>query len=150
MAKKHILNLEYQHHFKVLGIFSPQKDYRMCWLINNHLGLELKRMPDFSVAVDKDDNPASHAIYQFEQPSMLLKILLIANKTSENILFTEPKNMDYLLLFKDPGNHQNLSQRLAAIKKISQVQAVVLLNNLISKRSSEIFFDLEMYLSKLS
>lgn len=121
----------------------------MCWLLNNQLSIELKRMPDFNMGAESHRSPSAHAVYQYEHASMYLKILLIANKTNETILLSDPKNIDYLLLFKDPGNHQNLQQRLSLIRKIPHVQAAVLLNNLNTKQASEFFFDLEMYLSRL-
>lgn len=149
MAKKHILNLEYTHPYKAIGIFSAQKDYRLCWLLNNRLGIDLKRMPDFCLSFDAKSEPANYPIYKYEQPNLFLSILLLANKSEQQILFPAPKNLDYIFLLKSPENLFKLSETLSEIRNIPQVLAAVTLKDLPEKRASEFFFDLELYLSQM-
>lgn len=149
MAKKHILNLEYKHPYKVIGVFSAQKDYRLCWLLNHRLDIDLKRMPDFCLSFDADSKPACYPIYKYEQPNLFLNILLLANRNEQHMLFSTPKNLDYIFLLKSPENLFKLSETLSEIRKIPQVLAAVTLKDLPEKRESEFFFDLELYLSKI-
>jgi hypothetical protein len=149
MAKKHILHLEFQHAFKAIGIFSAQKDYRLCWMLNKQLGIDLKRMPDFCLSGDADNAPVCYPVYRYEQPNIFLDVLLLANRNEQGVLLQTPKNLDYILLYKSPENLFNLSESLAEIRKIPQVLAAFLLKELPAKKESEFFFDLEMYLSQL-
>lgn len=149
MAKKHILNLAYEHNFVVVGIFSPEKDYRLCWLLDKHLGLTLKRLPDLTYPAVGDGDAAKYAVYHMNQSALFLDIYLIPNKSAGIIIFKEPKNLDYLLLFKSSGDAYNASEALQQIRKIPQVQAAFQLNLQPAKKAAEFFFDIEMYLAKL-
>ncbi len=148
MAKKHILQHEYRHGFKAIGITSAQKDYRLCWLLNNALGYDLKRMADFLPENDPEHASPGFAVYQYENPSMFLHVYLVANKHQEAQLFTQLKNFDYLLLFKQPSQQTNLNDMVEAVRKITQVQAALLLPDLHDKKANAIFFDFEMFLTR--
>ena len=43
---KYHLEEEYEYDFDLYGISSHEKDYRICWAINNSLGLSLERTGD--------------------------------------------------------------------------------------------------------
>jgi len=40
---KHTLKIEYDFDFVLIGISSHEKDYRICWALNNVLGLDLTK-----------------------------------------------------------------------------------------------------------
>jgi hypothetical protein len=147
MAKKHILQHEYRHTFKVIGISSAQKDYRMCWLINKQLGYDLKRLPDFVYKLPDHDKGQSYSVYHYEEPAMFLHINLMSNKSDEDQLFPQPKNIDYLLLFKQPSEQLNMDELVKAIRKIPQVQAAFLFSRINEKKFSSFFFDFELFLT---
>ncbi len=148
MAKKHILQHEYRHGFKAIGITSAQKDYRLCWLLNHALGYDLKRMADFYPENDLHNESLGFAVYRHENPSMFLHVYLVSNKHQEAQLFTQLKNFDYLLLLKQPSQQTNLNDMADAIRKITQVQAALLLPDLHDKKANAIFFDFEMFLAR--
>lgn len=148
MAKKHILHHEYRHGFKAIGITSAQKDYRLCWLLNNALGFDLKRMADFFPDNDPPNESPGFAVYRFENPSMFLHVYLVANKNEEKQLFAQLKNFDYLLLFKQPSQQTNLNEMVSAVRKITQVQAALLVPDLHDKKANALFFDFEMFLAR--
>lgn len=147
MTKKHVLQHAYEHHFKAIGITSPQKDYRMCWLLNNHIGIDLKRVSDFIYAPLGSDKELCFSVYHFEKPSMFLHINLLTNRSEEYSLFAQPKNIDFLLLYKNPSEQLKLEEALKSIRKISQIQAAYMLPNLHDKKASEFFFDFELFLA---
>lgn len=148
MAKKHILELEYRHGYETAGLVSVQKDYRICWLINKQLGVDLVRQPDFSYVLTEGDSPLSIPVFYYENPDIYFSMALISNRIDGNVLFAEPKSMDYLLLFKNPGEQYDLPMTIEKIRSIPQVQAAFLLPKRVDKKSSGLFFDFEMYLSQ--
>jgi len=148
MAKKHILQHEYQHGFKAIGITSAQKDYRMCWLLNNHLGFDMKRIQDFCITPPGGDAEQCFSVYQHDEPSLFLHVNLLANKNQESLLLVQFKNIDYLLLFKQPGDQIRLNDLVKSIRGIPQVQAAFLLSGLSDKKTTMFFFDFEMFLSQ--
>lgn len=150
MAKKHILNLVYEHNFVAVGLFSPEKDYRVCWLLDKHLSMSMKRLPDFRYPEVADDSSAVYAVYHMNKPALFLDVYLLPNRSEKGIIFREPKNMDYLLLFKSSGEAYLPAHDLQAIRKIPQIQAAFQLNLRPAKKAAEFFFDFEMYLARLS
>jgi hypothetical protein len=149
MAKKHVLNLAFYHDFSTFGIFSSQKDYRMCWLLNNHLGIGMKRLPDFTHPADGSDKAAQYPVYHYHMASCFLDMYLIPGKTEESFLFKVPKNLDFLLLLKSSGDPYDASGMLQTIRKIPQVVACMEITPMPEKKASEFFFDFEMYLATI-
>jgi len=149
MAKKHVLQVEFNPHFQVIGVFSPQKDYRMCWLLEKHLGMNMKRLADFDFPVTASTTSCPYPVFHYSQPVHFLDVYLLPNRSEETPLFREPKNLDYLLLFKKSGEPHPTEESLQAIRSIPQVQAAFVLNLTPEKKASEFFFDFEMYLARL-
>lgn len=147
MAKKHILQLEITHNFAALGIVSAQKDYRMCWLLNNQLEMDMKRISDFCHPPESSSEPVCFPVYHYNIPGLFLDVFLLPNKSADNVLFKEPRSLDYLLLFKGSGEHNDIGETLKLIRKIPQVQAAFELDQLPAKKAREFFFDFEMFLA---
>ena len=55
--KKHLLEIEYDYDFVLIGISSHEKDYRVCWALNNKLGLELVKTEPFEIKDKKMSLP---------------------------------------------------------------------------------------------
>ncbi len=149
MAKKHVLNLAFNHDFSTFGIFSSQKDYRMCWLLNNHLGISMKRLPDFTHPADGSEQAAQYPVYHHHMPSFFLDIYLIPGKAEASLLFKAQKNLDFLLLLRSSGDPYDASAMLHTIRNIPQVMACMEITLTPEKKASEFFFDFEMYLARL-
>ncbi len=149
MIKKRKLTLEFVPEFTAIGIFTPRKDYRFCWLLNQNLKLDFRRLPDFWQKPYNQAEPIPFPIYFDENPSLLLQYSLIANKTTAGILFDKPKNLDMLFLLKNDSGQADPEEIINSIKKISVVQAAYLLDDKLGKRAANIFYDLEMHLGSV-
>lgn len=149
MTKKRKLTLEFVPEFTAIGIFTPRKDYRFCWLLNQNLKLDFRRLPDFWQKPYNQAEPIPFPIYFDENPSLLLQYSLIANKTTAGILFDKPKNLDMLFLLKNDSGQADPEEIINSIKKISVVQAAYLLDDKLGKMAANIFYDLEMHLGSV-
>lgn len=147
MVKKRKLNIEYETELKVFGIYSTLKDYRFCWMLNKHLDFDIKRIADFSYIPHKSSDSSAFPVFAYEKPELLIQHFLIVNKSPQGNLFHEPKNMDYLLLVKNP--QINTNDFIISLRKIPMVQAVFQINEKQNNRTTTIMYDFELFLSKV-
>jgi len=116
----HHLDVEYDYDFLLLAISCFEKDYRMCWLINKQLNVNLERGED--IEVEYKEGNSVHSVFTGEYEDEHCHITLIKNRDSEGILLSELAQIDYLLKIEEfPGEEDDLAQEL---RSISQVKAV--------------------------
>lgn len=149
MVKKKLkLEVSLTSEFRVMGLFTTQKDYRLCWLLNQHLQLDLKRLPDFEYTPLNQSVPGRFAIYHCHVPELRMRYFLVCNKCSKGVLFGEPKNLDYLLLLKQPGDQWQPKELINSIREMPAMQAVYSLDGKLGNRGDAFLYDFEMYLGE--
>jgi len=88
MAKK-IIKTTPDLSYKIVGIISTQKDYKLAWILNNLFSYSLVKLNDFESIYDKFN------FYKYQNQQT--KVLLIENKNSEGILIDEFKKFNFIL-----------------------------------------------------
>lgn len=149
MAKKISLKLGYQSPFTVFSVFSTQKDYRMAWLINQHLGFDLKRISDYSHFIS-ETNSAKLPMYAYHYERYRMHVFLLGNKSEEGSVFPEHPVADYLLLLWNLSDFFDLAQFQRDLKKIQQIQTIATLSEKALKKQEAFFYDLEYFLTEQS
>ena len=149
MVKKRKLVLEYAPDFKAFGLFAALKGYRLCWLLNKDLGLDLKRMPEFLYTPYKAVEAISFPVFFYKNPALLLQYFLLVNKTTQGVLVEQPKNMDFLFLVRNPVDHGHADEVVRYMKQIPNVQAVFPFDEKLAKRVINVFYDFEMFVGAL-
>lgn len=135
--KKTKLFVEPIFDFELLGLVSPVKDYKMAWLINRELDLNLIKSDDIQIEF--------LSAPQLEISQYLLSlphgfIQLLKNKalnTSQQLAYLIPelRNLDYFLLVQDQTQQTNISTFMDQLAKNPYIQSVVRLD--ISKIKSK-------------
>jgi len=111
-------------NFYIWGIHSPMEDYRLCWLLNNILQWDFRRVNDLEIYNDRDNMPMHFNAYKFENTADLYTIELIQNKHEGFILLPELKNFDYLFLFQGEEDYFNKDEITELLKKIQGIQSI--------------------------
>lgn len=101
--KKAKLQIEHTYDFELLGLVSPVKDYKMAWLINRDLHLNLVRSEDLEIEflslpglkISQFFLSLPHGFVQ------LLKNKALNSTHQVSYLIPELKSMDYFLLVQD-------------------------------------------------
>lgn len=145
--KRILLDYKYEPEFGMIGIFSPLKDYRLAWLMNQHMGYDLKLLPVFHWQQQSAARTYECALYKYENPVHHLQVYLLNNRSSQGKILPEPRNLDYLLLLKNPGQHIHIPNLVKIIRALPMVQTAVSLESP-DKLTRELMFDLEMFLEK--
>ena len=134
MTAKRILQVDYDYDFLLIGICTHAKDYRLCWEINKILDIKLERVDD--TMLNSHTNPAhaggvregashdelnAYSLYFCEEEESNNCFHVISNKSSNETLITEQKQVDYFLRIKGNNNPGYPADIIKKLKDISIV-----------------------------
>jgi hypothetical protein len=145
---KHILKVEDDFDFVLIGISSHEKEYRICWALNNKFGFELKKIDSLEIKGKKQDTPSFFSLFKFENEDEFLEYNVIANlsesktvaaknytlfeenhkdeRSSENeFLIPEYKQMNYFFVIKGELDLVEIEEIVKKIKEIDMVLTAV-------------------------
>lgn len=121
MIAKRILHIEYDYDFLLIGICSHEKDYRLCWEINRMLDIGLERGDNITLNTSHGEL-MTFSLYFCNCPETNNYFHLLSNKSSNGVLITEQKKIDYFLKIKG-----NISPEYTGvlIKKLRKIPIVL-------------------------
>jgi len=98
MPKKiHTLKEKESYDFGLIGISSPENDYRISWILNNTMGYRLVKEEDLEVYHKRLEDPQAFHQFRYNDEDTLLLYRLISNKCENGYLLEELTNIDYLI-----------------------------------------------------
>ncbi len=122
---KYHLEEEYEYDFDLYGISSHEKDYRICWAVNNSLGLSLERTVENIEVIftNQEKQNSLFPVFKFEKGEALETYYLIGNKYENSQLIEEQKHVDFFLMIKSNGVETS-NDVLNKLKNISFILSV--------------------------
>jgi hypothetical protein len=135
--KKAKLLVEPTFDFELLGIVSPIRDYRMAWLVNKELELNLVKADDLELEFLSAEK-LEISQYFLSLPHgfiQLLKNKALNSSQQLAYLIPELKNLDYFLLVQDETEQLDLSNFMEKLSQNPLVQSIVRID--ISKLKSK-------------
>lgn len=137
---KHTLQLEDDFNFDLIGLCSHQSDYRVCWALNEHLGLHMcKSLEPFMVSGRKGEVVSSHSFYEWYDEDNAVEFFLIKNKHNTKFLIPEKSQIDYFLVIRETGAIE-VDDFLTKIKEISSILTAFIFEPGELKSSSKLIF----------
>ena len=119
---KYTLEEEYEYDFRLIGISCHEKDYRICWGLNNGLRLSLaKEEKGIEVLIKKTNEFSKHAVYSYFQEDTENEFTLLNNRSNAGYLVPEQAQADYLFMIKESYD----VDILALISKIKSIPFVL-------------------------
>lgn len=115
------LDIEYDYDFLLIGIACHEKDYRLCWAVNNALALDLERTEPLHISLRKEEPPAQFSLYMHENNENDTACFIVNNRSDRGLLIPEQKQADYFFVAKGPFGKREETQMLQAIRNISFV-----------------------------
>jgi len=114
--------MDYDYDFDLIGISCHAPDYRLCWALNQKLGISLgKKEEGLVLRNKKSGEDASHAIFEYFGEEDHVEYFLLLNKTGASYLVPEQKAADFLFILRN--NYAiDASEILQQIKTIDLVQ----------------------------
>lgn len=108
---KHLLEVDFDYDFDLIGISCHLRDYRMCWQINKLLDIALDRDPEGA------ETPAgSFVMFNYECPESFTVVHLLSNRGDAGWLVPEQRQADYLLLLRD-NNRWEVDDLVAELRE---------------------------------
>jgi hypothetical protein len=107
----------------VIGLVSPDPDYKLSLKLNTKLNISLKNSDPVTI---QDEEDKTYLFSKFSDSSSVpdLFFQLISNRTGKNFLLKKLINIDYLLLIHDPLRTISLEQTILEIREIESITGV--------------------------
>lgn len=115
------LEIEYDYDFVLIGICSHEKDYRICWAINQKLDFDLKKTEDLEIKEKKQAEPSLFSMYVHENPEEYVEYYVIANRGANGMLVPEQKQADYFLMIRGTITDGQVESIIKQLREISMV-----------------------------
>lgn len=124
---KRILKSDSDYRFTATGIVSALKDYRLCWFLNQQLGIDLVRREDISIHSSKERilQSFSHFTYADEEDSLNFHIL--ENKGENGLMIPKAPQFDFFLLLE---GHLAVGRNPAVIEALKAIDSLQLVKEL--------------------
>jgi hypothetical protein len=106
------------------GIACGLRDYRLAFLLNQHLLLGLKRIADVGWVDDSPPEDGGFSRYQAVQELDKSKIYLISNRFSGKIMLSRHRQADFILLACGSWYAKEFPLLLASIRPLPEIQTV--------------------------
>ena len=115
---RHVLENDFEFEFHLLGLSCHEKDYRLCWAINQAFSIDLtKTTTDLELVLKKTKKTAYYSVFEYKNEATLNEYFLINNRSSKGLLINELAHLDFFLMIKD--NYPiDINDTLTRIKKI--------------------------------
>lgn len=118
---KYLLEDDFEYDFKLVGISCHERDYRVCWGVNQMLALPLsKEEREIEVYHKKNNRHSRHTLFSTYNLDSEEEVHLIANRSKSGYLIPEQKYADYLLMVKG-DEILCVNEVIPQLKKISFV-----------------------------
>ena len=108
---------------QVYTLASVASDLKVCWIINNIIGINLSLAEDVRIA--STSNPESFKRYQFVNEDESEKYSLVINRYEGNILIPELKMIDYLFIIQSQNKFFSVENKISEIKKHPEINAFI-------------------------
>lgn len=133
--KRQLLTVEYDFNFLLIGICCVAKDYRLCYELNNALGLSLKKMDDITLgapikaktkeidllSTESSSEEVRYSVYIYKHPNTGLVYNVVANKSLGNLLIPEKKECDFFLMITGEAHTKEKGEALNRVKSIPMI-----------------------------
>lgn len=120
-GKKHKLTIDSDFNFSIFGIHTTEKDYKLCWFINESLSLKLSKSEDI-IFEGKNGIEYNYSVYTHYDDNDEILYRFISNKNGSNYLIEELKNIDFIFQIFDNDNASKITSEL---KKVENVLGVI-------------------------
>jgi len=156
--KKFVLTGFADYNFTLIGICSHEDDFKLCWHLNNALGLDFRKVKDVEILHPQTKNQVSFPMFFFldtenEYPEEILNAEkeapseeddifyhLISNRNPSGNLVPEQKKTDYFLRISGESELIDSTSILQTIREMPVVLTAFILNPAELKSRANLIF----------
>ena len=150
MAKRILLDIHSSPAWYTLeGISCHLRDYRLSYLLNEHLGFRLVRLPDLPYLPAGAREPVPFSLYRWRDEEHDNTYYVVANRAEEALLAPQVRQADFLLLIEGPFKKKQEEELLSALRKVPNILLAFPVTFAAVKNHESILTDLELHLNDL-
>ena len=124
--KHNLFNNSYEVEYNLVGIVSNLKEYRLAWVLNNILYLDLLKANNLRIKKNKNNFcEVSNYFYKSDECNIRLiknKIIRGVNFDNEQYLIKKLSKFDYLFQIYDYGGDFNLTHIINKLNSENSIQ----------------------------
>lgn len=120
MADKKIKN-EIDSDYKLIGLASSLKEYRLCHYLNQLLGCDFRKLKDLSFEPKDRTQSIQFSVFKAESESAKNEFTVFANKNTGHFLLQEVSNFDYVIQVTGKYEDEEMKQLLDGIRHLPEV-----------------------------
>ncbi|MEI6312422.1 MAG: IPExxxVDY family protein [Bacteroidota bacterium] len=124
VAKK-TLQSDNNYTYRVLGLISSAKDYRICHYINKELEFKFGAQEDISIKQNKETRPFIIKPYTYIPEKSIAKYFFINNKNDNELFIKKLKEIDYFILVEGEILRTEWSFLNKKLKNIDIIQHIM-------------------------
>lgn len=115
---KNTISYLYQYNYRLIGIATHLKDYRVAFFLNKALSITLSKREDLTFSIK---NKGKH--YSFEKQTFVdeandVEYILLQNKSSGNLFLKSLKSFDFIFIIKTEREVDFIEDLLQKIETI--------------------------------
>ena len=135
--------------YTLLGISCHLKDYRLSFLLNQHLGFAFAKMDDLRVNSPVHKSEADFSFYNSFNEEKLFSYYLIANRSQDFILVPEMKQIDFILFVEGKCNKQGRGSLIKKIRMVPGILTAIEIDFAAIKNIENLLTDIEMHVMNI-
>ncbi len=112
----------------LIGIVSSLPIYRFCWLLNQNMGLDFKRVPDFDPVLQTNSAEIYFSFYQYCMPANGNKYSIYKLKSGNEILLPEVKHLDFIWLIESVNPSADALKYVEHLRHMPDIQLAQILD----------------------
>lgn len=116
------LEVSYDFDFILIGISCHEKDYRLCWAVNNALAIDLKKTTDHILELKNQKENQNYSRFEYINEDTFSEYFILANRSANGLLVPEQKQTDYFLIIR--SNNANAENIITKLKEVNFINAV--------------------------
>jgi hypothetical protein len=121
------LNDNHDDESGLLGIVTSEPDYKLSLTLNKKLDISLRNSTPVKLTGNSVDE-LTYTRYFFESELSGTSFSLISNRSGKSFLLNKLRNIDYILLIRNPENDSYINDILQKLKSSENVTALFLFN----------------------
>ncbi len=114
-----------EEDFCLLGLLSDEPDYRLCWLLNQALEINLEKEEELILYHPRLKLEQSFSLFAWVDEDTYWTYRIIRNRSGQGYFLEEVRNIDYLLHLQGEISTERLRQLINSINEVVQVRMCV-------------------------
>ena len=120
MADKKITN-DLSTDYKLVGISSSLKEYKLCYHLNNLLSCDFRKVTDLVFEPTDRTRKIQFSVFKAGEEDDNNRFIVFTNKNLHDVLLPEISNFDYVLQIHGKCEEDNLKNLINGIKQFPEV-----------------------------